>query len=133
MLNIFIFKFIWKPIIIFMILNIEGAGFMDKLYLNNSYIKEFNADIVEFISSDDRLLVVLDNTAFYPDGGGQPSDTGRIGECTVSYVYEDNNKIYHVVDKEPSIYKNINCTIDWERRFDYMQQHCGQHILSACF
>ena len=106
---------------------------MDRLYLNNPYIKTFNADIIEFINSDGKLLVVLNNTAFYPDGGGQPSDMGMIGECNVSYVYEENNIIYHVVDRCPMSYKNVSCIIDWNRRFDNMQQHAGQHILSAAF
>lgn len=106
---------------------------MDKLFLNDSYIKEFNADILEIVHNENGTSVVLDKTAFYPEGGGQPCDTGVIGDYHVSYVYEENNLVYHVVDGEPSICKNIRCSIDWDRRFDHMQQHCGQHILSAAF
>lgn len=106
---------------------------MDKLYLNDSYIKDFKADIVDIIKEENRILLVLDRTAFYPEGGGQPSDTGLIGNCNISYVFEENDTVYHVSDKMPENIKDVYCTIDWARRFDHMQQHCGQHILSASF
>lgn len=107
---------------------------MEKLYLNDSYIKNFKTDIL-YLTEDDsgNTSAVLDSTAFYPEGGGQPSDTGFIGDSKVTYVYEKEGIIYHVIDKKPTGMKSIECSIDWDRRFDHMQQHCGQHILSASF
>lgn len=106
---------------------------MRKLYFNDSYIQKFKADVIDVLKKDDKTILILDQTAFYPEGGGQPCDRGYIGDSAVSYVYEEHGIVFHVVDKEPSVHKNVECTIDWERRFDYMQQHCGQHILSAAF
>lgn len=103
------------------------------MYLNDSYIKEFYADILNVVKKDGNIAVVLNRTAFYPEGGGQPSDTGLIGNCNVSYVYEEDGLIYHIINKEPDCLENLRCSIDWDRRFDNMQQHCGQHILSAAF
>lgn len=106
---------------------------LNKLYLNDSYLVKFSAVVEDVIKEDGKILVILDKTAFYPEGGGQPCDTGHIGESAVSYVYEENDKIYHVVDKDIEPSGSVECFIDWERRFDHMQQHCGQHILSAAF
>lgn len=106
---------------------------MDKLYLNDSYIKEFKADVVNVVEDKERILIVLDRSAFYPEGGGQPSDTGYVGDCRISYVFEEDGVTYHVSDKLPDITKDIDCSIDWKRRFDHMVQHCGQHILSGAF
>jgi len=106
---------------------------LNRLYANNSYLVNFTANVLNIIRKDDKIQVVLDKTAFYPEGGGQPCDTGYIGNSFVSYVYEEGDIIYHVVDKEPEHTHNIECKIDWPRRFDHMQQHCGQHILSASF
>lgn len=104
-----------------------------QLFNKNTYIKEFNANILQIVEKDDKFLVELNQTAFYPEGGGQPSDVGYIDDIQVTYVYEEQDKIYHVVDKLPSKLENIKCKIDWEKRFDHMQQHLGQHILSAAF
>lgn len=104
-----------------------------KLFYKNTYIKEFNANIVHIVEKDDSFHVELNQTAFYPEGGGQPSDEGYIDDVKVSYVYEDNAKIYHVLDRLPSTLEEVKCTINWEKRFDHMQQHLGQHILSAAF
>lgn len=104
-----------------------------KLFYRNPYIKEFNANILKIAEKDNMLHLELNQTAFYPEGGGQPSDIGYIDDVEVSHVYENGEKIYHVVDKLPSKLENVKCSIDWERRFDHMQQHLGQHILSAAF
>lgn len=106
---------------------------MEKIYLNNSYVREFSADIVNVVNKDGKTALVLNKTAFYPEGGGQPSDTGYIGGSRVTYVYEEDGTVYHVVEREPKDLSNVMCSIDWNRRFDHMQQHCGQHILSAAF
>lgn len=106
---------------------------MDKLYLEDSYIKKFTANILNITQKNDDILIELDRTAFYPEGGGQPSDTGTIGGSFIKYVYEEDEVVYHVSDKKPSTTQNVECNLDWERRFDHMQQHTGQHILSAAF
>lgn len=103
------------------------------MFHKNTYIKEFNANIVKIIEKDDILHLELNQTAFYPEGGGQPSDIGFIGDIEVSHVVEENEKIYHVVDRLPSKLEHVKCCINWEKRFDHMQQHLGQHILSTAF
>src|SRR3984893_81625 len=76
--------------------------------------------------------VKLDRTAFYPTSGGQPHDTGRLGDARVVDVLDENEEVIHVVDKPIDI-GAVQGTIDWNRRFDHMQQHTGQHVLSAIF
>jgi alanyl-tRNA synthetase len=76
--------------------------------------------------------VKLDRTAFYPTSGGQPHDTGRLGDASVLDVLDEDDEVIHVVDK-PIDVGSVKGIIDWERRFDHMQQHTGQHVLSAVF
>lgn len=106
---------------------------MEKLFYENPYIREFTAEIVDIIQMENEYHVELDKTCFYPEGGGQPSDIGYIEAAPVKYVYEKDGKIYHVTQLKPSKIHRVKCTIDWERRFDHMQQHLGQHIISAFF
>jgi len=104
-----------------------------KLFDSNPYIKEFITNIMHIKEKEQEFHVVLEQTAFYPEGGGQPCDLGFIDDIPVKYVYEDNDTIFHVLHKIPSKLENVFCSIDWDRRFDHMQQHTGQHILSAAF
>lgn len=104
-----------------------------KLFYKNTYIKEFNANILQILEKNNKYHLELNQTAFYPEGGGQPADIGYIEDTPVSHVYEKQDKIYHVINKLPSKLENVKCKIDWEKRFDHMQQHLGQHILSAAF
>ncbi|MGG5460901.1 alanyl-tRNA editing protein [Clostridium sp. B9] len=106
---------------------------MTKLYYEDQYIREFKGEILEVKEVDGKFHVTLDQTAFFPGGGGQPGDRGTIGGIKVIDVYEENGNVYHVLEKEPKKLKNIQCELDWERRFDGMQQHLGQHLLSGCF
>jgi alanyl-tRNA synthetase len=76
--------------------------------------------------------VKLDRTAFYPTSGGQPHDTGRLGDARVLDVLDEEDEVIHIVDKRIAI-GPVQGIIDWERRFDHMQQHTGQHVLSAVF
>ncbi|RKD27930.1 alanyl-tRNA synthetase [Caminicella sporogenes DSM 14501] len=104
-----------------------------KLFYKNPYIKEFTANINHIIEKKEEFHVELNQTAFFPEGGGQPSDKGYIDDIPVSHVYEKDNKIYHVLNRLPSKLENVKCIIDWQTRFDHMQQHLGQHILSSAF
>lgn len=107
---------------------------MNKLYYRDPYIKEFTTYIEEIVEKDKRYHIVLNKTAFFPGGGGQFSDIGYIDGKKVIEVYEDNKKIYHVIEEQiKEMNNNIKCKIDWEKRFDGMQQHLAQHVLSGCF
>jgi alanyl-tRNA synthetase len=122
----------------------------DRLYYLDPYLREFDATVARVDRRDDRLLVTLDRTAFYPTSGGQPFDTGRLGSLrVVDVVDEDDGSITHVVEPrtpnpeprtnpEPGTLnlepgQVVHGVIDWGRRFDHMQQHSGQHLLSAAF
>lgn len=106
---------------------------MEKLYYDNPYLREFTAEIIDIQEYNEKFRVTLDKTAFFPGGGGQHCDTGMIGDNRVIDVYEENEVVYHIVEKKPIKIHNVKCTIDAERRTDGMCQHLGQHILSGCF
>ncbi len=106
---------------------------MEKLFYEDQYQKSFTANTLDVIEKEGKFHIELDKTCFYPEGGGQPSDTGFIEDVKITYVYEEDNHIYHVADKTPNKKNKVKCSIDWDRRFDHMQQHLGQHILSASF
>lgn len=106
-----------------------------KLYYQDAYIQTFSARILKQESDENgKNYVVINQTAFYPTGGGQPHDTGQVADRAVLNVEEVNGEIRHYLE-EPIVQaeSNVSCTIDWDRRFDNMQQHAGQHILSAAF
>jgi alanyl-tRNA synthetase len=108
----------------------------ERLYYADSHLIEFNArviDVTERVSG--WAAVVLDRTAFYPTGGGQPSDTGTLnGSRVVECIDDGNNGILHVVQgAAPRVGTEVNGRVDWARRLDHMQQHTGQHILSQAF
>ena len=98
----------------------------EKLYENDSYIKEFEAEVVAVTDKG----AVLDRTAFFPEGGGQYGDTGYIGDVRVTDTVIDDGVIYHVTEA-PVETGRVNCRIDWEKRFVRMQNHTGEHILSG--
>ncbi|MGB7604360.1 MAG: DHHA1 domain-containing protein [Lutisporaceae bacterium] len=103
-----------------------------KLYYFDSYLTEFQANIIEIIPYQDKYAIIMDKTYFYPESGGQPSDIGTINSVSISYVVEQENKILHIADNKLEL-GPVSCKIDWDNRFYSMQQHSGQHILSACF
>lgn len=106
----------------------------DRIYYQNVYKKTFKARIVgNGVDLEGRPYVVLSNTAFYPTGGGQPHDTGTIEGVRVIDVEEVDGEIRHFLDEELHSQKEVEAAIDWERRLDHMQQHAGQHILTAAF
>jgi len=105
-----------------------------KLYLIDSYMREFEASVLDLTEREGKRAVVLDRTCFYPEGGGQPCDLGRLNGAAVLNVVEEQENIYHFVDDDfAGSGEKIPGCIDWERRFDHMQQHSGQHILSQAF
>lgn len=106
---------------------------MEKLYYENPYKKEFIAEIVDVIEKDGKYHVELDQSYFFPNSEDQNCDIGFINEVPVSYVYEASEKTYHVIDIKPLKIHRVKCTIDFHTKYDYMQQHLGQHLLSACF
>ena len=88
---------------------------MEKLYYLDRYIKEFTAEVLEVKEVDGRYHVALDKSAFFPGGGGQPADTGSIEENKVIDVYEDKGIIYHVVEKKPLKYIELNVKLIGKR------------------
>lgn len=106
----------------------------ERLYYTDPYLVEFDAVVREVGPQNDRWKIVLDRTAFYPTSGGQPFDTGTIDEATVIDVFEqEDGTIGHLVDRELETNSRVRGHVDWSRRFDHMQQHTGQHLLSAAF
>jgi alanyl-tRNA synthetase len=102
----------------------------ERLYYTDSYLHQFQARIIEI--SDDGRKVYLDRTAFYPSSGGQPFDVGTLGGVTVVDVVDEDDCVAHVVEN-PLALGDVTGEVDWTRRFDHMQQHTGQHLISAVF
>jgi alanyl-tRNA synthetase len=113
----------------------------DRLYYTDPYLRSFDAVVRVVDRRDERLVLTLDRTAFYPSSGGQPFDTGKLGEWSVvDVVDEDDGTISHHLDvatdpgwPAPTVGDTVHGEIHWPRRFDHMQQHTGQHVLSAAF
>ncbi len=112
-----------------------------RLYYDDAFEKEFTARVVhcEVLPPDVSAGItgsvwglILDRTAFYPTSGGQPNDLGKIGDANVLDVRDEGDEILHLVDRKPSD-PDVNGCVNWPRRFDHMQQHTGQHLLSAMF
>jgi len=102
----------------------------ERLYYSDSYLREFSARITD--SGEDGRVAYLDRTAFYPTSGGQPFDTGSIAGVPVLEVVDEDDRIAHRL-AAPVAAGEVHCAVDWQRRFDHMQQHSGQHLLSAAF
>ena len=102
----------------------------ERLYYTDSYLREFRARVTG--RSADGRRIYLDRTAFYPASGGQPHDFGTIAGVALEDVIDEGERIAHVAAARVSG-DEVECRIDWERRFDHMQQHSGQHLLSAVF
>ncbi len=104
-----------------------------RLYYEDSHTREFDATVTSARERDGTGWVTLDQTAFYPGGGGQPSDRGRVGDARIVEVEESDGAIWHRAEGTLEAGKRVACALDWSRRFDHMQQHTGQHILSRAF
>ena len=102
-----------------------------KLYYEDVYQKEFTAIVQECKKLEKGYGIILDQTAFYPEGGGQPCDIGTLNDISVYDVQEEGNLIVHYTDTPVDAGTEVSGKIDWERRFDLMQQHSGEHIVSG--
>ena len=100
-----------------------------RLYYTDPYLTAFSATVTR--ASDDGLRVYLDRTAFYPTSGGQPHDTGTLGGVAVVDVVDEDGRIAHLLATPLSAGPSVEGRVDWPRRFDHMQQHTAQHLLSA--
>ncbi len=103
----------------------------EKLYYADPFLKEFTATVMDCQPLKSGFSVVLDRTAFYPEGGGQPADQGTLNGVSVIDVHEKNGVVFHNCEKPVEIGETVSGVIDWARRFDHMQQHSGEHILSG--
>ena len=106
-----------------------------KLYEEDVYLKNSECKILDIVNIDGKSYIETDKTVFFPEGGGQPSDKGFIGESEIDHVIEKDGKILHGAKTLVglSVGRNTNMSINWDRRLDNMQQHCGEHILSGIF
>lgn len=104
-----------------------------KLYENNSLLKSCQAVVTACTESKGKYLIELDQTVFFPDGGGQLSDKGIISDAKVAHVAEKNGHILHECDKPLAVGSMVEAKLDWMVRLDRMQQHLGEHILSYAF
>ena len=102
-----------------------------KLYYENAYTQDFTAVVQSCEAVKNGFAVTLDRTAFYPEGGGQPADHGTLGEARVLDIHEKDGVVTHLCDRALSVGAEVGGRIDWARRFDHMQQHSGEHIISG--
>ena len=106
----------------------------ERLYYREPYRRTFDGTVVNVETVDGRSCVTLDQTAFYPTSGGQPNDTGTLGGAAVTDVIDrEDGTVAHVISGALKPGEVVRGEIDWARRFDHMQQHTGQHVLSAAF
>lgn len=102
-----------------------------KLYYEDCHRKEFSATVLDCWETAEGFQVVLDQTAFYPEGGGQACDLGTLADARVLFVKEEQEKLLHLCDRALTPGSRVEGQIDWDRRFDLMQQHTGEHIVSG--
>ncbi len=114
-------------------MRLQKAGYMTtrRLYDENPYIKEFDAHVLSCTEGKNGWEVVLDESAFFPEGGGQPADQGWLGDARVTDVQDKKEYVLHICDRPVEPGSQVHGRIDWERRFLHMQQHSGEHIFSG--
>jgi alanyl-tRNA synthetase len=105
----------------------------DRIYYTEPARRSFDAVVTAVVEHEGAPALILDRTAFYPTSGGQPFDTGRLGATHVVNAIDDGERVLHVVGAAVDVGQAVHGEIDWTRRFDHMQQHTGQHVLSAAF
>ena len=103
----------------------------ERLYYQDSHLREFDAQVLSCAPGKHGWDVVLDRTAFYPEGGGQPGDTGLLGGVRVTDTHERDGAVVHYCDAPLEVGAQLHGAIDWQRRFDLMQQHSGEHLVSG--
>lgn len=103
----------------------------EKLFYQDAFLTAFQGTVLECTQEKDGWSVVLDRTAFYPEGGGQPADHGTLDGRVVHDVRENCGKVLHFCDGPLTVGQTVSGHIDWDRRFDFMQQHSGEHIVSG--
>ena len=101
----------------------------EKLFYKDAYIKEFYAEVLSCEKEKNLYKIILDKTAFFPEGGGQTADTGFIGDAKVVDVHEKGEDIIHFADKE--VAGTVFCKLDFDRRYVKMQNHTGEHLMSG--
>ena len=102
---------------------------MNKLYYDSAYIKEFEAQVLSCQEGKKGWEITLSATAFYPEGGGQPADTGLLGNVRVTDVHEKDGQVVHYTDGPLPVGEMVRGVIDWDRRFQHMQEHSGEHLV----
>ncbi|MGM9941801.1 MAG: alanine--tRNA ligase-related protein [Bulleidia sp.] len=104
---------------------------MNELFYRDPYARVFTADVLSCTEGKKGFEIVLSDTAFYPEGGGQDADTGVIDGVRVEDVRRKDGVVVHITRQPVEVGKSVSCEIDWERRFDHMQNHSGEHIVSG--
>lgn len=104
---------------------------MNELFYREPYTKEFDAKVVRCMKAEDHYETLLEDTAFYPEGGGQPADMGTLNNHAVYDVRRKEDGIYHFTKEPLSEGEMVHGVLDWQRRFDHMQAHTGEHIVSG--
>jgi len=106
----------------------------ERLYYDNAYIKEFDAVVEQVSEKNGKTIVTLNKSAFYPTSGGQPYDTGTLNDVRVTDVFVDKSgEVWHEIEGTLAIGDSVHGKIDWQRRFDHMQQHGGEHMIAGAF
>ena len=103
----------------------------NKLFYADTHLVEFSATVVDCFESKKGFEIELDRTAFYPEGGGQAADKGRLGDIEVLHVHEDGERVLHLLEKPLAVGQTVTGIVDYAHRFDLMQQHTGEHIVSG--
>lgn len=104
---------------------------LNELFYRDTYAREFTADVVSCTEGKNGFEVVLSDTAFYPEGGGQPADHGKLGDAVVTDVKRVSGIIVHCTDKALTVGSTVKGILDWSRRYDNMQNHTGEHVISG--
>lgn len=104
----------------------------ERLYLSDSMLSAFDATVLSCEPQGDGYLIELDRSVFFPNKGGQPCDVGTIGDAAVTDVNEHGERLLHRTDRAVAVGAAVHCELDFARRFDIMQQHTGEHLLSYC-
>lgn len=109
----------------------------EKLYYKDVNMKKCDSVVKRLARVKGGVAIILDKTVFFPEGGGQPCDLGTVGGIPLEKVYENDGVVFHLISssdaKELGLGDKVECVLDWDRRFENMQRHCGEHILSGAF